>query len=596
MALSATLRRVLTVTAAALVLVLVVLAVVVNRALSPETIRPIAERELGRVLNQPVRIGRVEVTLVPRPQVTGGDIRIGGGGAATAPSLQVSGLKILPRLSSLLAGGLAIDLIEIQGLSLAVRRDQAGQWHLPFGAPAAANEPARQPDPTGDGPAPDPSPIATASPADTGAPGAAPPSAAASIEIGEMRLTGGRLTIVDDVLRSPAGSAEVASITDVAALVRAGGGTVRLESITGAIGRSTLSGKGEFGPAGVHLTLAWDVLTSADLPQIFGLAGTAPIPGLSVDGKRPLDLDVTVAPGGAPTITGTVRADRIAKDALTVTSASSPISYAGSVAKAELKAASLQAGTLTISAIASPLVFDGTTLVAEPITFTAYGGAQRGRFTFTPGPSAWWALVSAFDGIDIGAFLDANTSAKGRLAGKGGLDVNVKAPVTGELAQTLAGTVGMAITQGVIKDFALLAAINTALGITGGEGKDTTFDRMSGTLAIAGGVVKTTDLLLQMGELRVAAEGSLGLVDQALAFTGRGTLSKQKTTELTKNGKDLRLLANKEGELEFPVKIGGTTAAPTFQIDLAKMAKTAATNAVKKEVTKGLNRFIPKKK
>jgi hypothetical protein len=152
------------------------------------------------------------------------------------------------------------------------------------------------------------------------------------------------------------------------------------------------------------------------------------------------------------------------------------------------------------------------------------------------------------------------------------------------------------VTQGLIRDFALLAAINKAIGITGGDGKDTAFDRMSGDLAIAGGVVTTSEILLQMGELRVTAEGSLGLIDQKLAFTGRGNFSKKKTDELTANGKDLRLLANAKGELEFPVKITGTTAAPEFAVDLGKMAKTAATNAVKKEVTKGLNKLLGTKK
>jgi autotransporter translocation and assembly factor TamB len=99
-----------------------------------------------------------------------------------------------------------------------------------------------------------------------------------------------------------------------------------------------------------------------------------------------------------------------------------------------------------------------------------------------------------------------------------------------------------------------------------------------------------------MGELRVTAEGSLGLVDQKLAFTGRGSLSKAKSDELTASGKDFRLLANASGELEFPVKIAGTIAAPDFKIDLGKMAKTAATNAVKKEVTKGLNKLLGTKK
>jgi bifunctional N-acetylglucosamine-1-phosphate-uridyltransferase/glucosamine-1-phosphate-acetyltransferase GlmU-like protein len=59
--------------------------------------------------------------------------------------------------------------------------------------------------------------------------------------------------------------------------------------------------------------------------------------------------------------------------------------------------------------------------------------------------------------------------------------------------------------------------------------------------------------------------------------------------------RSIRLLANKQGEIESPVKIGGTAAALAFPIALGRMAKTAAATAVKKEVTKDLNKLLGNK-
>jgi len=573
MAFSTLARRVLGAVLALVVVAAGVGAFLINRALSPGTFRPIAESQLTKVLGMRVSVGRLDIDLFPRPQVTGGEITIGDAGGQHAPSLRLGGVRIRPRFSTLLSGRPTIDLIEIQGLALAVRRDAEGRWHLPFegAATAAASQ---------DRPA-----------ASTNQP--ARPEKGAPVEIGEIRLAGGSLTIIDDVLPGPSKSAEAATVRDVAALVHATGDTIQLTALQARLGSSTLTGSGEMTRAGLHFTLAWGALKASDLSELFGLAGTAPIAGLMVDSERPLDLDVSVQPEGRLAAKGTVRADRIAAGSTVVTGVSVPFAYDGTKATAALKAERLALGTLTLTSVESDLTFDGTRLTADPVTFVTCGGRARGRFTYVPARPGAWTLIGAVDGIDVNAFLSANTSARDRLSGTGRLDVDVRGATEGPLEESLAGTVRAVVTNGVIRNFALLAAINRALGITGGGGKDMTFDAMSGTLAIGGAQVSTRDLILRMGELTVTAEGTLGF-DQTINVKGRGNFSRGKTAELTAHAKTLRLLANARGELEFPVRVSGTVAAPRFTIDLSRVGKTAATNVIKKELGKALNRLIRK--
>lgn len=61
-------------------------------------------------------------------------------------------------------------------------------------------------------------------------------------------------------------------------------------------------------------------------------------------------------------------------------------------------------------------------------------------------------------------------------------------------------------------------------------------------------------------------------------------------------GRDLKLIANSRGELELPLTVGGTVAEPSFGIDMGALLKTGATNAVKKELEKGLKSLFRKKK
>ena len=68
----------------------------------------------------------------------------------------------------------------------------------------------------------------------------------------------------------------------------------------------------------------------------------------------------------------------------------------------------------------------------------------------------------------------------------------------------------MALSNGVIRNFPLLATLNRALRITGGNDTDTRFERLSATLDLNGGVMRTRNASLRAGELTALAAGALG--------------------------------------------------------------------------------------
>ena len=537
-----------------------VLSTVARRALRPAALRSIAESQLSQVFGRPVTVGSIDVDLLPRLQVTGGDITMGGGGTGSAPSMQLRTVRIVPRLSSVLSGRLAIDLIEIEGLSLAIRRDAAGNWLLPFASaatPASAPAAGSNDKPTGR-----PAPVTT-----TAEPEAPPATAVPAVEVAAVRLTNGRVTLVDDVLRSPTGSSEVAVISDVSARVTIQGGAVHLDQLTANLGASALTGSGRADGQGARAALTWMTIHPADLPTVFGLAGVAPVPGLSVEGDRPLDVELTITPGGAIAARGTVRAGRLALD------------------------------TLQIETVEAPFSFDGRVFAADPLVFHAYGGLAKGRFGATIGPPASWSYAGRLDSIDLNAFLSANTSARDRLSGTGQLVVDIRANIgAAPIEQSLAGTASVRVSRGTIHDFALLAAINGTLGLSGGSGKDTSFDELSATLMLGAGRANTSDLALRMGELRVEAAGWLGLSDQRLDLAGSVLISPTKSAQLTSTAGELRNLRNDRGEIEIPLTATGTVDVPVFEVQLSRLFETAAKYQLKRQLQRRLGDLLRKRK
>ena len=519
----------------AAIIVLVVLAVAVlaaRWALDPLLLRTLAESRLSAVLGQPVRIGTIHVSFLPKPSVYGTDIVVGGGARTGTSSLDIHGIRLHPRLSTIFSRPTVIDRVDIEGLALNAVRDATAKWILPL--PASAPAPAT---------------------ADTGT---------ARLDVAEVVLKGGRVTIADD--RPARDATRLTPIENIDATVRHADDLTRLQGLTASVGRSKVTGSGSVGADGLRLTLRWTDLRAADLPLIFALVGTSAPPGLSVEGKNPLTLDLRVDATGQMSASGRLAADRAAL------------------------------GTLAVTSFESPIQLDSKRLTAYPMAFRAYSGVAGGRLTANVASSpVSWTLDGSLQHVDVDRFLSANTTAGGKVSGTGTLDAKLRGTSRVPIARTVEGTLAVAIANGTIRDFPLLSAVFSALKLGSGGDKDLRFQTLAATFNVANERGTTSDLIARTGEMTMTAAGTIGF-DQTLAMRGMVSFSPARSDAFVHSIRELSALKNSAGEIEVPFTVAGSLGAPKFSIDVAGLAQRGLQNEIKRRLGDRLRDLIKKKK
>jgi uncharacterized protein involved in outer membrane biogenesis len=495
--------------------------VLVRWALDPGLLKTVAESRLSAALGQPVGIGTVRVVFLPRLAVVGTDIVVGDATHAAGGSLEMHAIRMHPRLASIFSRPIVIDRIEIDGLALNARRDAAGRWILPL-------------------------------PASTGPAGANAQSA--FVDVAEVLLTDGRLTITDDPSNGRTAPTTITPIQKIAASVHRAGDVTQLEALTASVGRSTVTGNGSVGPDGLRLGLRWADLAATDLPLVFALVGTNAPPGLAVEGRNPLVLDLRVDRTGEISASGKVSADRAAL------------------------------GTLTMTSFQSPVEFGMNRLTLGAMAFRAYSGTGSGRLTASVASSAAsWGLDADLQLVDVDQLLSANTTATHKVSGIGTLNARLRGASLAPIERAVAGTVAMSIANGTIRDFPLLSAIYAGLKLGGGGDRDLHFQKLSGTFAVANARATTADLMARTGELTLTAAGTVGL-DQTIAISGKAVFSAAKSDEFVRSVRELSALKNADGEIEVPLAISGTLAAPHFSIDVLGLARRGVENEIKRRL------------
>src|SRR5688500_13316381 len=114
----------------ALVLVLLVVGL---QSLQTETARRRIAAALSESMGQPVALGKLSVSLLPKPALAARAIRIGHADSAGEPGISATELRVVPRLESLLPGrDLSIAEAELDSLIITAKRDSTGRWLLPL--------------------------------------------------------------------------------------------------------------------------------------------------------------------------------------------------------------------------------------------------------------------------------------------------------------------------------------------------------------------------------------------------------------------------------------------------------------------------------
>jgi uncharacterized protein involved in outer membrane biogenesis len=507
---------------AGLLALLMLLAAGALQALKSGAARSRIASALSSALGQPVAIGGLSASIFPTPSLSARLIEVGGADSSAAPGVSLDALHIVPQLSSLFPGRtLAIDHVDLKGLIISVRRDSAGRWLIPV----------------------PPSPSVDTS------------TGRNAIDLNQLRARQGTIRVVDDQLRAPKGGPTVTMITGVEADMEAIGGRVKISRFTGRLGQSVVTGSSDMGPTGVELRLRSESIHPADVTALFALAGMQASPLLSVEGKAPFEMTISLPPGFAThRVSGKAAIERV------------------------------KFGTLAFERLQAPFHLDQGVFTIDPLSFTTYGGRQLGIVSVDLNqPVAVYRIRTSVQGLDVNRALSANTTMKNFLAGGGRLAGNVRGSgnTAAALKRTLTGTLEFELKDGVIRNFPLLAAINQALGITQGTDQDSKFQSLSGTATLGGGTARTNDLALRAGELSLTGKGTMGF-DQRLDLHLVASVSPALSSQLVQRAGLLKSLSNDRGQVTFPVIVKGTTTAPRISVDLGSIAKKQLEGKVEK--------------
>ncbi len=505
------------------------------RALGSEGGRGRIAAVLSDKLGQPVSIGGIDLGLVPSPSLTATRVSVGDADPAAAPGVAVGAVRVVPRLASLLPGRTpVVDQIEVTGLRISLRKDSSGRWHLP-GVAAA--------------------PAAAAAPAGTGQ----------AVEVASLQVRDGVIRIVDDSLRTPDGAPTITTITAVEADLRAAGGRLEAPHFTGRLGATVVQGAAAMGPEGARLRLKSPSLHNDDLRALFALAAMPAPPDLAIEGQAPFELTTNIAPDFRTFVAG----GRVALERVSL-------------------------GTISLENFESPFRYERGVFALDSLAFGLYGGRQRGAIRVDLSPDEpVYTIQTAVTGLDVNRALSATSTMKDVLLGTAA----VSGTVTGSgstaeaIERSLRGNLRFEVANGVLRNYPILANVNQVLGITGGEGNDTRFERLSGTARIGGGRARVADFMLRAGELSVLGQGVVTF-DRTVDFRLRAVLSGDKSRQLAQRVGAVGALRTREGTIDVPVTVTGSTTSPRTKVEAGAFAK----NRVKEELESGFLKLLKKSK
>lgn len=369
-----------------------------------------------------------------------------------------------------------------------------------------------------------------------------------SLNLKALRIRDGAIRVVDDSLHT---TSTISAVTADIAMI---GGVVTAPDFAGQIGSTVVKGSARYSSAGVALHLSSASIGNADLPTLFALAGMRPYPGLSIQGKAPFDMTTQIG---------------------------SDLHSLSVTGKADIE--HLRLSSIALDSVHAPFRLDKKILALDPMTFGLYGGHEQGRVEIDMAPaSPVYAIRSTITGLDVNRALSAMTTMGGKLTGTARVKTDVKASGTTQAAieQSLTGTLAFGVVKGVVKNFAILSAIDKALGAAGQNPQDVSFDSLTGTATIGGGHAETKDLTLRAGDLSMVAQGTYGF-DQSLDLKTATQLSAARTKDLAQRVPVVQKLETPQGTLTIPVTVTGTASSPKFAPDVSAMAKQHLPDIVK---------------
>jgi hypothetical protein len=261
----------------------------------------------------------------------------------------------------------------------------------------------------------------------------------------------------------------------------------------------------------------------------------------------------------------------------------------------------LEAGRATIGALgvealsARTRVTEGNVSL-EPLKFRVFGGSYDGQLGVALADTPAFRWTAQLSGIDVAAataFAGQGDVLTGRLSGR--IDLTGRGADTTSAIQSARGTARVQIVDGIIRNLGLVRTIVIATSMRADArqqsagGSDERFSRLGATLAIAGGVARSNDLVLESENLRLAAGGTIRLDGSAVDLDGKVQLSDALTRQA---GRDLVRYAQEDGRVTLPATISGPADNLKVRIDVADVARRALRNKATEEAQKAIKKGL----
>jgi uncharacterized protein involved in outer membrane biogenesis len=254
-------------------------------------------------------------------------------------------------------------------------------------------------------------------------------------------------------------------------------------------------------------------------------------------------------------------------------------------------------GTLALSDLAGRMQATDENLMLDPVSFGVFGGRYEGVLTLVPGDTPAFSLEAALSGVDVAsamAFAGHPGLVTGTLSGT--LDLAGRGLDATQATDTARGTLRVDVIDGIVSNLGLVRAIVIATSMRAranlsgaAASRDEPFTRLGGTLAIADGSARTTDLRFESRDLDLTASGSVALDGSAIDLRGQVQLSEELTRE---GGTDLARYTSDQGRVTLPATITGPAASPSVRIDIGAMAGRAIRNRAAEEAKKAIGRGL----
>jgi hypothetical protein len=204
------------------------------------------------------------------------------------------------------------------------------------------------------------------------------------------------------------------------------------------------------------------------------------------------------------------------------------------------------------------------------------------------------ALGAHAEDLDSGALAAAFGAPSGSLSGPLDLDARLAAPLAGEtgLVDALTGPLtfsiapgrmpGVSLFRGAIEALGGVASVSGLFGGLDSGGKlqkfyDDEFEKLGGTLTLAGGKARTEDLALLYRDYRVDLAGDIALADTALDLEGTLTIYESIDRAIAGDAGEGAAASSRAVKRELPLAhVGGTASAPSVSISAKGALKFAA--------------------